>query len=431
MNFTKPVIIILILFFLTAIQSIANTENQQTHLFTLNDLYKIAENHAERIKISEIDVNISENVRNKAKSALFPQVDVFTNFGTYDDRTYSNPTSLNNGIRAGYRFTLNGNELTALNISEQNIDKSSIDHNKVIEDYLFQVNNGYYNIILAQQAVSIADSNIERLEENKKSVEIRLELEDVTVTSLYRSQAELSSAMASKTRAMNSVKLARASLREMVDLPENFEIVIPDDLSFNKPDLNKLSLYEEALEKRLDIQSLTKADEISDSSIKWYKGEFWPTVSIEAAYNNTYVDPEAPDYDDDNLGLRAAINFNLFDGGYKKANVREAYYSKSQLNLTLKDLKEKIYLEIEQACLDIVSQYEVLESLDDQLKYSTENNDAVTNLFSQGLANIIDVIDANTLLVQSEIQMLEARYKYIIAQESLKKAKGDFLNSTN
>ena len=97
----------------------------------------------------------------------------------------------------------------------------------------------------------------------------------------------------------------------------------------------------------------------------------------------------------------------------------------------MKDVKEKIYLEIEQACLEISSQYDVIESLSDQLNYSKENNDAVTSLFTQGLANIIDVIDANTLLVTSEVQLLEARYKYIIANEYLNKAKGDFLNFVN
>jgi outer membrane protein len=127
------------------------------------------------------------------------------------------------------------------------------------------------------------------------------------------------------------------------------------------------------------------------------------------------------------MGFR--IDVPLFDGGLRKADIKETLAKKRQVDLALKDLLKQISIEIDQAYLQLMNADSVIKSLNDQLKFANENYNAVSKLFKYGLANSIDVMDANTLLVTSEKHLSDARYSYQLSILRLKRAKGVFLNS--
>ena len=57
--------------------------------YTLDELYKIALERSERIKISEEDVLIAEKNKDKALSLLFPKLSAEGTYTGYNDRKYS------------------------------------------------------------------------------------------------------------------------------------------------------------------------------------------------------------------------------------------------------------------------------------------------------------------------------------------------------
>ena len=71
----------------------------------------------------------------------------------------------------------------------------------------------------------------------------------------------------------------------------------------------------------------------------------------------------------------------------------------------------------------------VLKSLEDQLKFANDNYNAVSKQFKYGLANSIDVMDANTLLVTSETELAKSIYNKQLAGLNVERAKGTFLKT--
>jgi outer membrane protein len=71
----------------------------------------------------------------------------------------------------------------------------------------------------------------------------------------------------------------------------------------------------------------------------------------------------------------------------------------------------------------------VLENLKAELRYARDNYDAVSKQFEFGLANSLDVMDANNLLVTSERQLANAQYDYELAILQLRRATGTLLSS--
>lgn len=171
--------------------------------YSLDDLYRIALERAERIKLSEEDLYIAEKGKDKAVSVLLPKLSAFGNYTRYsEDKRSSTGTitqpdySTSWGLRLDQSLYLSGRELTAFKISKEYIEKSRYDLYAVREAYLFSVASAYYDVLRAKKAVEIAKSNLERLTKHRDAAATRLKVGEVTKTDLLRAEAELSGAQA-------------------------------------------------------------------------------------------------------------------------------------------------------------------------------------------------------------------------------------------
>ncbi|MBT8373283.1 MAG: TolC family protein [Deltaproteobacteria bacterium] len=433
-----------ILIFIVLISGFSNIwaqESEQTtslpKSYSLDDLYRMALKRSDKIKISNEDLYIAEQTKKKALSVLVPRFSAFGNYTRYSEEktapdkvTPIQPESTTAwGVRFDQSFTLNGKELIALEITKDSIKKSEYDLNAVKEAYLFTVASAYYNILKTSKAVEIAKANVERLETHKNAVTVQLNIEAATKTDLFRAQAELSKSRTELINATNGLKLARIVLSRVVGLEGNFEI--------KKPELNKSfslgndmdSLKKEALSDRAELKSLAVQKKISEDMVKFSKSAYWPTVSVEGVYQKYDQEPDSFMVNDESLSLGVMLNFTIFDGGLRRAEIKESIAKMKQAELAEKDLSKDIATEVEDAYLFWLTQMSVLNSLEDQVKFANSNYDAVSKQFKYGFANSVDVVDANTLLVTSETELSEAIYNGQLAGLGVERAKGTFLKT--
>lgn len=416
-------------------------ENRSKKIFTLEDLYRKALENSETIQISEENVYQAETVKDMALSVLFPRLTAFGNYRWYSDdvtvtsemvpgvtveTVYQPEWTTAWGVRMDQSFTLNGKELIALGISKDRIEKSKTDLDAVKEEYLLSVAAAYYEYLRADKAVKIGLANVRRLETHKQAVESRLKLEAVTKTALFRVQAELSKSRTDLINARNNQKFSRALLVRVVGLPPDFEIeeLPPGQEKGVESDLNLLK--EEALDQRAEVKSSKLQQKIAHDQVRFTKSAYWPTVAVEGVYMEMDQEPEIP-YDESKY-VEVTLNFTLFDGGLRGAEVREAKSLKKQADLALSDLEKEIAVGVEQAYLNLISARSTINTLDDQLTFSQANYDAVTKQFKFGLSDSVEVMDANTLLVTSENELSDARYRSQLALLRLERARGVFLN---
>ena len=404
-------------------------------VYSLDDLYRIALKQSEKINISKENLYIAERTKEKALSVLFPRFSSFGNYTHYSEEEVSSGTTIQPewtstwGFRLAQSFTLNGKELIALRITEDTIKKNKYDLNAVKEAYLFGVASAYYDVLKTKRILEIAEANVERLKSHKESVSLRLKLEEVPKTALYRAEAELSKSRTDLIGAKNNFKLTKRVLSHISGITNDYEIKDPEFKLEPIHEYNLDSLKKEGISHRAELKSLDIQKRISDDYVKFSRSAYWPTISIEGMYLSNNQEPSSNFLVEDSLSLGARIDVPLFDGGLRKADIKETLAKKRQADFALKDLLKQISIEIDQAYLQLMNADSVIKSLNDQLKFANENYNAVSKLFKYGLANSIDVMDANTLLVTSEKQLSDARYSYQLLILGLKRAKGVFLNS--
>ena len=405
--------------------------------YSLDDLYMMALKRSEKIKISNEDLYIAEQTKKRALSVLVPRFSAFGNYTRYsEEKTAADKVTLIQpesttawGVRFDQSFTLNGKELIALEITKDSIKKSNYDLNAVKEAYLFTVASAYYNILKTAKAVDIAKANVERLETHKNAVTVQLNIEAATKTDLFRAQAELSKSKTELIKAENGLRLAQIVLARVVGLEGNFEIKKPEFIKNFSLDNNIDSIKKEALFDRAELKSLAVQKKISEDLVKFSKSAYWPTVSVEGVYQKYDQEPDYFLVNDESISLGVMLNFTIFDGGLRRAEIKESLAKKRQAELAEKELSKDIATEVEDAYLSLHTQMSVLKSLGDQVKFANSNYDAVSKQFKYGFANSVDVVDANTLLVTSETELSEAIYNGQLAGLNVERAKGTFLKT--
>lgn len=400
--------------------------------YSLFELAQLANIHSETIKIAQDDVIIAQEDKVRALSVLIPRATSFGNITEYKDDRSTAPDSITLGIKLTQSFTLNGKELIALDVTKKVIEGKEFSIESIRSQYLLQVARAYYNILSAQRFLEIAQSDVKRLETHRDGVKEKLSVGNVTKTDLFRAEAELSKSLTEEVRAENRVSTSKAAMHNLVEIEDDFNVEKQDipGLENYYGVLEDIQTY--ALKNRTEIKEAKKNLEIAEKTIKFEKSNFWPEISLEAGYKETDLSfdnsPGNMNYDTEDLYFTGELIFTLYDGGLRKAEIRQAQSGLRQAKNALKLQEKSIILDSKISFLDNKAAQSALLNLQDELKSAQENFKAVQMQFKYGMADSIDMMDANTLLVSAQRRILDAKYTYYLSVLNIIYTKGDLLS---
>lgn len=413
-----------------------NTQTDGAPVYSLDELYTLALKEAELIQLARENLFLARLNNRKARSVLIPRFSAFGSYRHYDEEKRREDVTLQPewssayGIRLDQSFTLNGRELTAYKISKDLIEKETLDLAAVQEDLLIQTAAAYYDVLNTEKRLEIANANVIRLNTQRDSVAVRLELEAVTRPDLLRVEAERSQALTGQIQAQNAILLAKARLAAICGLDGDFRLKEVDIDSELASDPILTDIIADAMAQRTDIQALTLEKTIADKTVRYTKGELWPWVELEGVWGNNDADPSGSVPVEETLSGAIYLNFTLFDGGLRKANILESESRSRQAQLALDAAKKQVTVDANQAYLVYMASKSSFSAFMDELRFAKENFDAINTQFEYGLANSVDVIDANTLLVTAQLQLVEAFLTSRLALLQIDRVRGRLLNET-
>lgn len=395
--------------------------------YSLYELTQLAYKHSETIKIAQDDVYIAQQDKARALSVLIPRATAYGRMMEYKNNDSTAPDTLTLGIKLTQSFTLNGKELIALNVTKKIIEGKEFSLESIRSQYLLQVAQTYYNILSAQRYLEIAQSDVNRLTTHRDAVKEKLSVGNVTKTDLYRADAELSKSLTELVRGENRVLKNKAALQNLVEIEDDFNIskeIIPGIENYQST-LEDIETY--ALKNRTEIKEAKKNLEIATKTIKFNKSDYWPTVSLEAGYKEIDMQYASNSTDTEDVYFTGELVFAFYDGGLRKAEIRQALAGQRKARNALTLQEKKIILDSKISFLDYKSAQSTVVNLQDELKFAQENYTAVQMQFEYGMADSINIMDANTLLVTAQRRISDARYIYYLSVLKLLYTRGDLI----
>jgi len=181
-------------------------------------------------------------------------------------------SSSNWGARLNQTYSLGGREFIGVSIANENIKRSKYEVERVSEDYLMEVANAYFAVLMAKRNVEIAEANRDRLETHRLDAEKRYLVGEDTKTVLLRAEAELSGSESDLVRERNNLRFAKIYLARLVSIGLDYDI---NDVDLEEPDLSDTDkLLTEAYDNRPEIKQSELDKVIFDKQIKYARSAF-------------------------------------------------------------------------------------------------------------------------------------------------------------
>jgi outer membrane protein len=234
----------------------------------------------------------------------------------------------------------------------------------------------------------------------------------------------------------NQLRISKLTLVQLLDLesPEEFSIVTPKNLSIeNQPAVVITdSVFNYAVTNMPEVKSAEYMLQSQKKALAVTRGRRSPELYLSGLYYSRYnenaINPLDPDplnpsinypmedqlkdnqYKQITLGLSVPI-FNKLriqrDISIAKVNMLDAQYN-------LKQTKQNLYKNIQQAYSDAVSALEKYYSSYDAVKSMEEAFDYTSEKFEVGLASSIDYNIAKNNLSKTQSDLLQAKYEYLL-----------------
>ena len=300
------------------------------------------------------------------------------------------------------------------------------------EETVLNSMQAYYGIILADELSKSAEEAVKVAKANLQQVQKFYDAGTATEFDLQRAKAQYSSTLPMLESALSNKKLSVQRLKSLLNIPLTDSLVVVDSLDkteflneYSKMSLEDLKMLSK--ENRNDVKALLYQKEAAKSGEEIALGKFTPTVAIAASVDHAaQLDNAKVRWSDyiRSKSVALSLSLPLFEGGRKILDYQIAKIKSEQMELLVKQAEFGADLDVEQNYYNFVEASKSLQSLKDALDQYKESLRISNLLYSQGMSNQLDVLNAQLLYSKSKSDYLQGIFNYNVSQLALLKSIG-------
>ncbi len=428
-----------------------------------------------QIKQFRINTLYYENQLSQAKSDLFPNLNASVGYGvsfgraldqtTYEFTQDQTVQSLNPQISSS--VTLFNGFIRKNTIDQRSWEfKSSLQNlEKLKNDISLNVAGQYLQILFSEEILAVSEEQLDVTSTQVERTRALVEAGSLARGSLLEMEAQQAADELAVINAENNLTLAYLTLSQLLELDsiEGFQIVIPEitDISEENLLVPVNQVYTEALGILPQIRAAEYDLEGNREGLKISQGSRLPRLNFTASYGTGFSDirqavinmetrtipigetasgeqvfatSTVPQYgtypitdqftDNASTSLFLNLSIPIFNNFQVKNNISNALLNIDNSRLELENQKNILYKEIQQAHTDAVaalkrfrSSEKALESMQESFKYTREK-------YEVGLVNAVEFNVAQSQLLQTQSELLQAKYDFIFKTSILSFYRG-------
>ncbi|THU31535.1 TolC family protein [Niastella caeni] len=303
------------------------------------------------------------------------------------------------------------------------------------EQVIEKVATQYYQVLVQRQQLVIVDSNLATTTRVKNVIEGQYKNGLAKKIDLDRSKVNLSNLEAQRQQLINTVQLQENTLKFYIGIPIETPITIPyAQMDSIKP---KLALMDNApdVKKLSDYQVLKKQEELLALQKEATRAKYYPSLSLSGNYgyqgmgNSFPVGSGANWFDYASVGLNLKIP--LFNGFSTRSKVRQADVDIRKLQQDIKNTELSLNLTYRNATTQLRNSIITLNNQKENVALAEEVYTNTQNNYTQGLAPLTDLLDAENSLTTAQNNYSAALLDYRLAEIQLIKAQGNLKSLLN
>jgi len=296
------------------------------------------------------------------------------------------------------------------------------------QEILLKTIEAFSGLILSSEKLKINKSNLNLLERQVETDRARLERGQITLADLAQSEASFAGAQAKFIQSKNDITTNKLNYENVIgpildpnslDKNSNINFILPNNLNNaikiskkNNPDLIIAKLEYQQSEKDVDIA----------------RSDLAPSAKL--SFENSRSDDFSSTYDEREKNiLKATVIWPIYSGGKNRASLNKVRNLQNRKKLLLDNSLKTNNTNVASAWSTLQSSKSLLNSVKSQVEAAEIANEGITVEYESGLGrSTLDVIQSNSILLDSRIALANTERNYLLAQFKLLKAIG-LLNS--
>jgi outer membrane protein TolC len=412
---------------------------------TLPEAVQLALKHNHNVRIAQYGVDQKQHAKEAAKSSYFPSIRNDTSFMRLTDTqliqikegSLSAPGGtpippVNSIINQGGRsLTTSGTQITqpltsllkvkqANEIAEADVKASREQADLTESDVALEVHEVYYRILIAQAHRSAIEARIKASQdlqsERVQQVRFGSALEQESIESRAQSLRSKQELLTTDLQ-LSELKL---KLNALMGIPLSTGLDLDPTVSEFQQACSREEGVKAALDSHPEIRKARAEVEKAEAAIRLAKTDIWvPDVEAFARYSHQ---DNVPFLANNFATFGIHLGYELFDGGRKRAVLRERQAQLSQAKENLAKLTDDVELAVETAYNKLERTQEMLKVSEEVLALRSESNRVLQQELLQGAAlksqagmATAQEFDAQALLLQSQLDYSEAHDEFVHA----------------
>jgi outer membrane protein TolC len=292
---------------------------------------------------------------------------------------------------------------------------------------LLDATQAYYDAVLADQLVAIADSSLAETEEVLRQTKLGRQVGNQSEFDLLRAQVTRDNQMPVLIQQKSARQVAYLRLKQLLNVPLDDSLLLTSRVEWNTdPTIPTLAAntatLDTAVSDRAPVRQLEQAVRAQEGLLKAAKAERIPSVALVSNYQRLYFPSNAfPNLADarQNWTVGLSTSLPIFTGGRIKGSELVAQASLDETRARLKQTREFAELDTRIA-LNALSQAEAVWSASQGTAEQARRAYAIDQVrYKEGISTQTDLSQSRLLLEQAVANRALAGRNYAVARVRL------------
>jgi outer membrane protein TolC len=321
-------------------------------------------------------------------------------------------------------------------------------------DIVTEVSGAYISLLFAKRNLQIKNENVYATLQNLELAKAKEQSGEGGISDVNRWTSELSISKMEMNDAQVGYNASMYRLNEILNQPIGNTIATSDSSEIDKtlvPDQNILALYfnnPTLTEKYADFliaemhtwspelqQILTAGEMVDRKKSMQIRQLFVPEVALFGQADQAFIRegtqpisgmPIPPPPDDITWYLGVKMSIPLFEGGRRKTEVQRTTIEQEKIAWQKDDLLNNIEKGLRTNVQLLKASYNELELSQQAARAAEDNYKVVQDAYAQGVSNVVQLIDAQNVMIRTKHMATSAYYQYILDYVKTERMQGKF-----
>jgi outer membrane protein len=400
--------------------------------WSLQEVLKIAENQSPDIQSAKANYQAASKVILQATSQYLPHVALEAGF---EKTTLPNPSAGlqdNLGIPLPYSnmvarirqtlfdFGKGINDIGAAQASSKSAERDMVAVHDLVE---LSALEGFFNVLLTTKLVAVAKQGVEQFQETYRRAGAFVRAGTRPSFDLTQASVELSRAKLRLVEAINSEDIARVTLLNLIGMQNIVRFQLQEPPPSERLDLKKLKIQDltnKAIVNRPEVRRNEFALEAIRLQTHSVTKEYFPTVGLEGWYGKYFAN--YPSTLGDAYGGGLTITWAIFDGLKTTARLGELAARFEGEHANLEKQRTTVVADVAKSYDQLKRATDYLSLVEQNLTAAKENARLAKRRYDTNVASFLELLTAETGLLDAEAVSVQSKYQYEIALAALKHA---------